>query len=162
MYEKVLLALDGSELSASAVPHALAVAKATAAEVVLLQVVDSIGHIVAQYTPAGFEPAPGGVTADIAGEAVEAQRKAAERHLADVQQQFEAEGVERVSVEIVEGIPSNVIADRVAELGCDLVVMATHGRSGLGRAVLGSVADYVVRNTPHAAVLLVRPDQPAG
>ena len=162
MYEKVLLALDGSELSASAVPHALAVAKATGAEVVLLQVVDSIGHIVSQYTPAGFEPTPGGVTADIAGEAVDAQRKAAERHLGEVKQQLEADGIERVSVEIVEGIPASVIADRAAELGCDLVVMATHGRSGLGRAVLGSVADYVVRNTPHAAVLLVRPDQPAG
>ena len=55
MYEKVLLALDGSDLSASAVPHALAVAKPTGAGVVRLQVVDSHGHIARQHTPAGLE-----------------------------------------------------------------------------------------------------------
>ena len=157
MYAKVLLALDGSELSASAVPHALSVAKPLGAEVVLLQVVDSVGHIVSQYAPAGFEPGAGRVEAKIAEQAVDAQRSAAEQYLNEVKSGLEAEGVANVSIEIVEGSPGDMICRCAEELGCDLVVMATHGRSGLGRAVLGSVADYVVRHTPHAAVLLVRP-----
>ncbi len=159
MYEKVLLALDGSELSASAVTHALAVAKSLGAEVVLLQVVDSVGHIISQYTPAGFEPGPDRVAVEIAEQAVDTQRSTAEQHLNEVKLRFEAEGIANVSIEIVEGSPGDTICSRAAELGCDLVVMGTHGRSGLGRAVLGSVADYVVRHTPHAAVLLVRPQE---
>jgi nucleotide-binding universal stress UspA family protein len=159
MYEKVLLALDGSRLSDSAVPHALAVAKPLGAEMVLLQVVDSVGHIVSQYTPAGFEPGPDRVAVEVAEQAVGTQRSAAEQHMSEVKRQLEAEGIANVSIEIVEGSPGDMICGRAEELGCDLVVMATHGRSGLGRAVLGSVADYVVRHTPHAAVLLVRPQE---
>ena len=48
-----------------------------------------------------------------------------------------------------------------ADLGCDLVVMATHGRSGIERALLGSVADQVVRHARGFAVLLVRPEEDA-
>jgi nucleotide-binding universal stress UspA family protein len=49
-----------------------------------------------------------------------------------------------------------VIIDTVEAQGCDLVVIATHGRSGLRRVVLGSVADHVVRHAHGAAVLIVR------
>ena len=41
--------------------------------------------------------------------------------------------------------------------GADLIVMATHGRSGFGRAIMGSVADHILRNTKHQALLLARP-----
>ncbi len=67
-------------------------------------------------------------------------------------------GVGAVEVAIREGRPTEEIEAAVRELGCDLVVMATHGRSGLRRAVLGSVADHVVRHTPGAPVLLVHLD----
>ncbi len=127
MYEKVLLALDGSGLSASAVPHVLAVAQPLGAEVMVLQVVDAVGHIVSQYTPAGFEPGPGRVVAEIAERAVDAQRTAAEQHLNEVNRQLEAEGVANVSIEIVEGSPGDMICDRAEELGCDLVVIRTAG-----------------------------------
>ena len=157
MYKRVMLTLDGSDLSAEAIPHALEIARSAGSAVVLLQVIDSVGRIVAQYTPAGFEPGPGRVTAQIAEEAVTAQRATASQHLEAVKRQFEEAGVEDISVEIAEGIPADEVAARSEALGCDLVVMATHGRSGVVRAVLGSVADHVVRHTPHAAVLLVRP-----
>ena len=44
-----------------------------------------------------------------------------------------------------------------SEEACDLIVMSTHGRTGLKRALLGSVANYVVHSVEGAAVLLVRP-----
>lgn len=156
MYKKVLLTLDGSDLSALAVPHAAQIASTAGAAVVLLRVIDSVGHIIAQTTPAGFEPMPGAVTAELAQEAVAGQRAAAERDLTTVAQQLNAQGVSRVDLEIVEGVPGDAVVDAADRLGCDLIVMATHGRSGLGRAVLGSVADHVVRHTK-CAVLLVRP-----
>lgn len=157
MYRKILLTLDGSDLSANAVPHAVTIAKASATPVVLLQVVDSVASIMAQATPATFDLGGGALTAQVAEEAVAAQRVAAEGLLASVKAQFEAEGVTDVSTEIVEGSPGDAIVDAAERLGCDLVVMATHGRSGLGRVLLGSVANHVVRNARNAAVLLVRP-----
>ena len=156
MYKKVLLTLDGSELAATAIPHAAQIASSAGAEVVLLRVIDSVGHIIAQTTPAGFEGMGGAVSAELAQEAVAGQRAAAERDLTVVAQQLNAQGVSNVSLEVVEGMPGDAVVDTAARLGCDLVIMATHGRSGLGRAVLGSVADYVVRHA-HSAVLLVRP-----
>ncbi|MEZ4502635.1 MAG: universal stress protein [Dehalococcoidia bacterium] len=156
MYRKLLLTLDGSEVSAKAVPHAVQIATSSGAEVVLLRVVDSVGHIIAQSTPAGFEMSAGGVTADIAEQAVAAQQQAAQAELDDVAEQLRAQGVQTVSTVVAEGIPGDEIVRAADELGCDIVVMATHGRSGLGRAVLGSVADHVVRHTPKSAVLLVR------
>lgn len=50
----------------------------------------------------------------------------------------------------------------VAELGCDAVVMATHGRTGLRRALLGSVADHVVSHLVGTPVVVVRPADHAG
>jgi nucleotide-binding universal stress UspA family protein len=159
MYRKILLTLDGSELAALAVPHAAQIASATGAEVVLMRVVDSVAHILAQTSPAGFEPMPGAITAELADEAAAAQRKAGQDEMDAVAEQLRAQGVANVSTELAEGSPGDAIVDVAERLGCDLVVMATHGRSGLGRALLGSVADHVVRNTPRSAVLLVRPQR---
>jgi len=157
MYRKLLLTLDGSDLSAIALPHAVQIATSSGAEVVLLRVIDSVGHIIAQSTPAGFEMAAGGITAEIAEQAVAAQRSAAQAELDAVAEQLQAQGIEKISTVVAEGIPGDEIVRTAEALECDIVVMATHGRSGIGRALLGSVADHVARHTPKSAVLLVRP-----
>jgi nucleotide-binding universal stress UspA family protein len=161
MYKKILLPLDGSDLSHQAIPHAVELAKGLGAEVVLLQVIDSVAQIIAETTPATIEPIPSGqLTVDIAESAVAGQREAAEANLAKAVGQFVAAGVPegKVSMEVAEGPAAQTITDEVARLGCDLVIIATHGRSGLGRVLLGSVADHVARHTPSAAVMLVRPE----
>jgi nucleotide-binding universal stress UspA family protein len=159
MYRRILLPLDGSELSKQAIPHAAMLAGATDAEVILLQVIDSEAQIIAQSTPATIEPVPAGrITVEIAHEAVEGQRQAAQANLDSAMQELKAAGVERVVTEVAEGSPGEVIADAAQQLGCDLVVMATHGRSGFKRAILGSVADHVARHTPTSAVLLIKPE----
>ena len=159
MYRKILVTLDGSDLSETAIPHAVSVAKASSAPLVLLQVVDSVAHIMTQATPAGFDLGGGAMTAQVAEEAVSAQRQGAQDSLDAAKARIEAEGVTNVSSEIAEGSPGDAIVDAAERLGCDLIVMATHGRSGLGRVLLGSVADHVVRHAPNAAVLLVRPHE---
>lgn len=158
MYSKIMLTLDGSDLSRQAIPHAVGVAKATGAEVLLAQVIDSEAQMLSQASGVTIEPMPAGrVNAEIAAEAVQAQREAAQEHLDGAKAEIEGQGVSTVSTVVLEGEPGYAIVEAVAELGVDLVVMATRGRSGFKRAVLGSIADHVVRNTPSAAVLLVRP-----
>lgn len=157
MYQKILLTNDGSELAAAAVPHAATIAKATGAPLVLLQVIDSVVHVMTMMTPSTMEPMSSGeITAGIAEEGVTAQRQEAEQNLAKIRAQLLAEGVTNVTAFVAEGQLGDAIVDTAAAQGCDLIIMATHGRSGIGRAVLGSVADHVVRNSHHA-VLLVRP-----
>lgn len=160
MYKKILLPLDGSDLSHQAIPHAVAVATGIGAEVVLLQVVDSVAHIISETTPATIEPIPSGeLTVEIAESAVAAQREAAQADLDSVASQIVDGGIDaaRISTEVIEGNASQAIEQAVERLGCDLVIIATHGRSGIKRVLLGSVADHVARNTPDAAVLLIRP-----
>jgi nucleotide-binding universal stress UspA family protein len=158
MYSKILLTLDGSDLSRQAIPHAVALAKATGAAVIVAQVIDSEAQMISQTSGVTIEPLPmGRVNADIAREAVQAQREAAQENLDAAKAEIEGNGVGDVSVLILEGEPGRALVEAVDESGAELVVMATRGRSGFKRAVLGSVADHVVRNTPSAAVLLVRP-----
>lgn len=159
MYDKIMVPLDGSELSEIAVPHAAALSRMSGAEIVLVQVVDAVSHIIAQATPATIEPLPSGaVTTAIAEDAVEAQRRQAQANLDAVQARIEAEGAGgAVITAIVEGSPGPALEQALADQGCDIVVMATHGRSGFKRAILGSVADHLVRNSPGASVLLVDP-----
>jgi nucleotide-binding universal stress UspA family protein len=54
----------------------------------------------------------------------------------------------RVVHELVEGDPARAILRAAREAGCDLIVMGTHGRTGLDRLLMGSVAEEVVRNAP--------------
>lgn len=158
MYQRILLTTDASDLADAAVPHALSLAAPAGAEVVVLQVVDSVGQVLAQSTPAGWMGGGGQIAVEEAEQAVRAERQAAEEHLAAVQSQLAAGGVTRVRTLIGEGVPGQAIIAAVESERPDVVVMATHGRSGLGRAVLGSVADHVVRHA-HCPVLLVRPPQ---
>jgi len=153
--ESVLVALDGSDLSDGVVPHAQAVATTTGARVTLVRVVDSAFKILTMTTPAGF-PVPARLTPELADEIVAAQRAAAEEELARVAAQLQAAGA-TVETVILEGDPGERIVALAEEAGSDLVLLATHGRGGVGRALLGSVTDYVVRHLGSAAALVVPP-----
>lgn len=85
-----------------------------------------------------------------------AQRTEAQANLEAVKAELAAGGVTNVTTMIRSGHPGDEIVDVANETKPDMVVIATHGRGGISRAILGSVADHVVRNTPLASVLLVR------
>ena len=148
MYRMILFAHDGTEFAEAAKPHLIGLATATGAEVVLLRAVSTPVTSVA----GGLGVEPGSPVGGIAyNERVEAMRD-----------ELIAAGVKQVRTELVEGAPAAAILAAASELGCDLVVMATHGRSGIERALLGSVADQVVRHARGFAVLLVRQEEDAG
>jgi nucleotide-binding universal stress UspA family protein len=66
----------------------------------------------------------------------------------------------RVETQLVEGDPAAEILRVAAETGCDLIIMGTHGRTGLGRVLMGSVAEQVVRKA-RCPVLTVKAPLPA-
>jgi nucleotide-binding universal stress UspA family protein len=70
-------------------------------------------------------------------------------------------GLTKVEVVIGTGKPGPTIVETARNEDCDLIVMSTHGRSGIPRLFLGSVANFVVNHVEKAAVLLVRPAKAA-
>ncbi|MFN8584716.1 MAG: universal stress protein [Dehalococcoidia bacterium] len=154
MYRKILMTHDGSELASEAVAHVVELARLGQSEVLLLRVTDTPGQTLTRL--GGGWAAAGEVAAEAAVEETQRHDTEAVAQLSALREQLHARGVERVSIEVVEGAPGPAIIEVAAQQGCDLIVMATHGRSGLGRAVLGSVADHVIRHSS-IPVLLVRP-----
>lgn len=148
MFHKALLTLDRSPFSDAAIPR---VADVTQDEVIVLEVLDSVPEILGRSGPA-FE-----IPRDLADNLMEAERNDVQERLEQAAERLRAAGVKQVSTLIREGKPGPQIVETAQELGCDVIVMSTHGRTGIQRAMLGSVANYVVHHVEHAAVLLVRP-----
>ena len=150
MYEHILVPLDGSELSETALPHAQALAEKLGASILLLRVANISATIMA-----ATGPDTGMVAPDLIEEVIEDQEEDAKTYLERVGQRLKAAGCQ-VTWQVVEGSPAQAIVETARKNNCDLIALATHGRTGLVRAVLGSVADAVVRES-HLPVLLIRP-----
>lgn len=127
MYNDILVPTDGSAGSNSVVAHAVELAKSTGARLHLLFVVNTT------YTTYG-------ATGNTALEQVRTHGTAAVEELAA---DIEAEGIETETI-IEEGDPYEKIID-YAEANTDLIIMATRGRTGLDRYLVGSVTERVVR-----------------
>jgi nucleotide-binding universal stress UspA family protein len=132
MYDDVLVPTDGSVSMEAVVDHVEKVAAEHDATVHGLYVVDT----------ASFSDVP----IDTSFEGVAEQlREEGERALEDL---ADAVGDAPVRQVIREGSPASEIVDYAEEAECDVVVMGTHGRTGVDRLVMGSVAERVVRSSP--------------
>ena len=137
MDQQILVPLDGSPLAERALPLARVLAKAGQAQLILLRVISP---------PTGHDPGD----ADGSVEAVTTYLRDQAARLTDVR------GVETA---VAVGDAADAILDQAERRPADLVVMSTHGRSGIGRWVYGSVADAVMRRSP-VPVFLVPADCP--
>jgi nucleotide-binding universal stress UspA family protein len=144
-FRTVLVPLDGSPLAEQAVPLAARIAEGTGAKLRLAKV-----HTI---PPAPLDLA----TARMFVSLELAVRRSERAYLRAIQARLRAGGTRLSSAVMLSGKPGPALAEYVREMGIDLVVMGTHGRGGLRRAWVGSVADYLVRHL-QAPVLLVRPD----
>jgi nucleotide-binding universal stress UspA family protein len=154
-FRRILVPLDGSARSEAALPHAERLARLAAeAEIVLLEVVQPIGA--AFWLPtAGGEPTESLRAADL----LRRQQEAARERLERVAASLAAAGLRvRTRVDTAEQVAAAILEAANAERA-DLVALATHGRSALARAALGSVADKVVRGSS-TPVLVFRPAGP--
>jgi len=89
-------------------------------------------------------------------EALARLRRSSEMGLSDWAEEAKALGAKRVSAVAVDGVAWDIVCRLAADERSDLIVMGTHGRTGLRHALLGSVAEKVVRHAP-CTVLIVRP-----
>ncbi len=159
MYERILLPLDGSPLSEAVIPHALELARRFGSEVVLLEAVKAFGQVLQETRPGGGVQ-PGTeieLSVDVAKQQVEAETRSAAAYLDSVAERFEEEGV-KVRTIVIEGGPARSILDYARDWNPSLIVMSTHGRSGLSRLIAGSVADEVIRNT-NLPIMILRPEK---
>ena len=159
MFKRILVPLDGSPASARALPYAAEIARKFDSEVVLFQVVES--------PPSGRAPAGVGVytaATELAAGAARKSEKAglerARRYLSSKVRALEAQGV-KATAHVATGSPAKAILDYCRKEKVDLVVMTTSGKGGIKRAVLGSVADQLVRD-PTVPELVIRPQAPRG
>lgn len=145
MYKQILVPLDGSELAEAALPHARELAKAFHATISLMTVIE----------PIFLSPEPGviGPVVNVALN-IEDETRSASQYLEKIAEQLRAE-VPEVHIVIRQGHAASHICDYAEEIKADVIVMSTHGRSGIQRWVYGSVADRVLRGAK-VPVLLIR------
>lgn len=156
MYDRILLTLDGSERSRAAIPHAAALASGGAAEAYVLSVIEPLDAVQRRTLVEAYEFHSGDPERirEIATSRYNVHRNAAEDELHRAAEQLKAAGLTTVHEELREGEPGNVIVDTAQEVGAGAIVMATRGHGGLGREILGSVAEYVLRHAGDTAVVM--------
>ncbi len=142
---KILVPLDGSDVAEAVLPFVEELANAVGAAVVLFNAIPPL----AAYP--GFETAQ----PVLVGRVIEEMQDDARKLLTRVAKEMEGRGV-TASMVVTVALAVDGIIHAAEETGADLIALGTHGRSGLGRMVLGSVADGVIRRST-VPCLLVNP-----
>ena len=141
-YKRVLVALDGSTACEAVLRFLMEIAGPLDMTVMLL-------HVLEPITP---QAAEGTVVLDD----VEARRHEAEEYLAPISAALRSQGV-NTAWAIRRGRPADEILAAAQEGGADLIAMATHGRTGVGRLLFGSVAEAVLRRAPVPVFMIREP-----
>ena len=146
-YQKILVPLDGSAWSQRAIPHAVDLARLHSAQLVLLHVfVPPAPEFVPELALAGQQ------------EQFDKLRDQAKVYVQTLATELEGEGV-TVRADVLEGFDvPGLIADYAWQEKIDLIVMSTHGRSGIARLIFGSVAKGVMDHCK-VPTLLIHPDK---
>ena len=145
MFKHLLIATDGSDLAERAASQGLELAKILKAKVTAVTVSEPWSAMVIGDAPLGFPPA------DYEKGVVEIATSV----LARIAEMAKSAGVDCATVHIKDRFPDEGIVAAARENGCDLIVMASHGRRGLARLLLGSVASRVLAHSP-VPVLICR------
>ena len=146
MFHRILVPLDGSELAERALEPAMRLAKQFGGEITLLRVVVPEPVLVALP---GLSPRP----YDVYDAELRHDQEDAEAYLSGLKLQWHDAGV-ATHTEVLSGTPAEMIVDVAQERAADLIVMSTHGRSGVSRLLYGSVAEAVLRGA-HLPILLI-------
>ena len=157
MYKKVLVPLDGSELAECSLPHVKNLAKdGSVGEVILLNVVT----LVLPLGEINLDDSAMGNTFDFPAFRNRHLEKA-KKYLAGVQSRLSADGLKVKTVSTESGSPAHAIVDYAHKNGVDLIVITTHGYTGMKKMLFGSVSFRVLHES-HVPVLLIRPESCRG
>jgi nucleotide-binding universal stress UspA family protein len=148
VYKHIMVPLDGSELAECVIPHVIAVAAGcNVPKVTLVRVVTPL-KIYGTEMDGSISPQ---ITAKIESESMALARA----YLDKKAQELRKSGIE-VAAEVMFGNVLEAMMDFAEKGGVDLIIIATHGRSGVSRWVWGSVADRILRSAK-VPVLMIRP-----
>ena len=146
MYEKIMVPLDGSELAECVLPHVEDLIKGChVSNVVFVRVVEP-----PVTSPYGEVP----ISSQVIEERESARKSKAKDYLDQIKNRLKYEGTELHS-EVLVGRVADSLADYTENNDIDLILIATHGRSGVTRWVRGSIADKILRSS-NVPVLMVR------
>ncbi len=150
MFRHILIPTDGSALSQEAIEHGMRFAKSINAKVTAVSVTTpfqtyALDPDIATATPEEYE---------------RREARAAAKHLDAAKHAATAAGVSCKTVHVVHDQPYRAIIDTAAQLGCDLIFMASHGRRGIAAVVLGSETVKVLTHST-IPVLVLRAPRPA-
>ncbi len=151
IYQRILVPIDGSETAQRGLQEAIRLAKAGGGQLRLFHVIDDLSFALAMDAYAGQQ-----------GDWLATMREAGARVLSDAKSAAAAAGVpaEGVLHETAGTRLADAVAGEAAKWQADLIVLGTHGRRGVGRVLLGSGAESVLRSAP-IPVLVVRSQAPA-
>jgi universal stress protein A len=144
-HKRVLVALDGSPSAEAVLRFLLEIAGPLDMSVLLLRVLEPV-------PPTVIEASRHVVLDDVEG-----RRRQAEEYMAPIAAELRAKGVD-VAWQVRYGRPADEILAGARESGADMIAMATHGRTGLGRLLFGSVAEAVLRQAPVPVFMIRQPD----
>lgn len=152
MYERILVPVDGSPTSNAGLREAVRVAKLTGAQIRLIHVVDDMPFVMSAEGYAA-------ITADV----LNLVREAGEGILAAARDSVKAAGVavDTVLKDSLSGRLCDLVSEEARTWKADLIVLGTHGRRGVGRLLLGSDAEQVLRQAPVSVLLVRAPTPPA-
>ena len=152
MYQRILVPVDGSSTSTRGLDEAIELAKLTGANLRLIHVVDALTFATGSELYGAY-----------AGDLIPKMREFGEQILEDARTRVQKRGV-KVDSLLIDYLPnrlSDIVAEQARDWGADLIVIGTHGRRGVGRMLLGSDAEQIVRTAP-VPVLLVRAPEVGG
>jgi nucleotide-binding universal stress UspA family protein len=157
MFKRLLVPLDGSRFGSRALKYATDVAQRFDAEIILMQVIKPATPVPSTtgMPPSIESPAAAKISAQAALQEDKSNAARARRYLSRKLRAMRPHGI-KGSYHVVIGDPVQSIMRFSKKAHIDLIVMSTHGKSGLKRAILGSVADEVIRESGKP-VLVVRP-----
>ncbi len=151
MYQRILVALDGSERAERVLSHVEPLARAMGSTLILLRAATPPETIVAQLGAGTMAPAAGLVDPL---PLIQAEQDEVAGYLERIATRLREAGL-TVQSEHPAGPAGEVILHRADRLGVDLIAMTTHGRTGFGRLIFGSVAEEVLRRAT-CPILLMR------
>lgn len=151
MYQRILVPVDGSDTAKQAWSTALSMAKSSGGRVRAVHVVEEMAYL------SGYDQFGG-----YSGDLIRVMKETGAKVLEEAMAAARAAGVEADNMlfdKFGERL-GDTVADAAKLWNADLIVVGTHGRRGLGRVLLGSGAEQIIRQAP-VPVLVVRPTTPA-
>lgn len=150
MYQRILVPVDGSETSDKALRAALQMAKETGGSLRVIHLIDASAYF---SGPGGYLSFPGDLPT--------VMRDGGHKVLEDAANLAQSLGVQAETelFDSFDGRLADIVSDAAVQWKADLVVVGTHGRRGVGRMLLGSGAEQILRHAP-VPVLVIRSDTP--